>query len=384
MAMRRDRAVEFSQPVRHIALMLGALAAVAAVGWLLREPILAVVRSNPYLNGLIVAVFAIGVVACFAAVLRLTASVSWIEGFAADRAGHEFAAPPRLMASVSALLRERGARQALTSTSTRSILDSVATRLDEARDVLRYIGNLLIFLGLLGTFWGLSTTVPAVVDTIRSLAPDADGGASGVFDRLMTGLESQLGGMGTAFSSSLLGLAGSLTIGLLELFVGHAQNRFFRELEEWLSSITRISYGGEGGEGGLAATLVEQNAAQIEALTALAQGADGRRAAFDDRLAALTDSVSRLTGALSEREAATGDARVVALLETIAARLERPQAEGDGFDDLEVRSRLRSIDRHLMSLLEESAAGRQDAVAELRAELATLARAVAQLSQRGA
>jgi len=155
-------------------------------------------------------------------------------------------------------------------------------------------------------------------------------------------------------------------------------------LEEWLSSITRISYGGEGGESGLAATLVEQNAAQIEALTALAQGADGRRAAFDDRLAALTDSVSRLTGALSEREAAAGDGRVVALLETIAARLEKPQADGDGFDDLEVRSRLRSIDRHLMALLEESAAGRQDAVAELRAELATLARAVAQLSGRGA
>jgi len=382
MVMRRDRAAEFSQPVRHIVLMLGALAAVAAVGWLLREPILGVVRSSPYLNGLIFGVFVIGVVACFAAVLRLTASVSWIEGFAADRAGHEFAAPPRLMASVSALLRERGARLALSATSTRSILDSVATRLDEARDVLRYLGNLLIFLGLLGTFWGLSTTVPAVVDTIRSLAPDADGGASGVFDRLMTGLESQLGGMGTAFSSSLLGLAGSLVIGLLELFVGHAQNRFFRELEEWLSSITHISYGGEGGESGLAATLVEQNAAQIEALTALAQGADGRRAAFDDRLAALTDSVSRLTGALSEREAAAGDGRVVALLETIAARLEKPQADGDGFDDLEVRSRLRSIDRHLMALLEESAAGRQDAVAELRAELATLARAVAQLSQR--
>jgi len=382
MVMRRDRAVEFSQPVRHIVLMLGALAAVAAVGWLLREPILGVVRSSPYLNGLIFGVFVIGVVACFAAVLRLTASVSWIEGFAADRAGHEFAAPPRLMASVSALLRERGARLALSATSTRSILDSVATRLDEARDVLRYLGNLLIFLGLLGTFWGLSTTVPAVVDTIRSLAPDADGGASGVFDRLMTGLESQLGGMGTAFSSSLLGLAGSLVIGLLELFVGHAQNRFFRELEEWLSSITHISHGGEGGESGLAATLVEQNAAQIEALTALAQGADGRRAAFDDRLAALTDSVSRLTGALSEREAAAGDGRVVALLETIAARLEKPQADGDGFDDLEVRSRLRSIDRHLMALLEESAAGRQDAVAELRAELATLARAVAQLSQR--
>mgnify|MGYP007000383185 len=123
----------------------------------------------------------------------------------------------------------------------RSILDSVATRLDEARDITRYIINLLIFLGLLGTFYGLATTVPAVVETIRTLAPKEGQSAIEVFDKLMSGLENQLGGMGTAFASSLLGLAGSLVVGLLELFSGHGQNRFYMELEEWISSFTRVS-----------------------------------------------------------------------------------------------------------------------------------------------
>ena len=130
-------------------------------------------------------------------------------------------------------------------------------RIDESRDITRYIINLLIFLGLLGTFWGLSLTVPAVVDTIRSLAPqDGDTSDVSVFDNLMTGLESQLGGMGTAFASSLVGLAGSLVVGLLELFAGHGQNRFYRELEEWLSSITKIGLSGMDAEEGLTAANV--------------------------------------------------------------------------------------------------------------------------------
>jgi hypothetical protein len=236
MAMRRERAVEFSQPVRQIVFMLAVLAAVGVIGAFLYSQIEIVFRANVYLNGLILGVFLIGVVACFLSVIQLSASVSWIEGFAADRAGHEFVEPPRLMVSLSNLLRDSRARAALSTTSTRSILDSVATRLDETRDITRYLGSLLIFLGLLGTFWGLSNTVPAVVDTIRSLAPaEGDGGGAAVFDNLMAGLEDQLGGMGTAFASSLLGLAGSLVVGLLELFSGHGQNRFYRELEEWLS-----------------------------------------------------------------------------------------------------------------------------------------------------
>jgi hypothetical protein len=389
-ATQRDRAVNFSQPVRQLVVMLAVLGGVGAIGWFLYEPIQTVFEANIYLNGLIIFVFLVGVVACFFAVLRVSSAVSWIEGFAADRPGHEFATPPRLTASLAALLKGKGARASLNATSTRSILDSVATRLDEARDITRYIGNLLIFLGLLGTFWGLSTTVPAVVDTIRSLAPDDGGGGAAVFDRLMAGLEDQLGGMGTAFASSLLGLAGSLVIGLLELFAGHAQNRFFRELEDWLSSITRIGTGStEGGEESLAAALVAQNAEHIEALGAILDRGESRREAFENRVAQLTDSVSRLAGALQamqegQAQAAAQSRAQTEALERVAERLAQaaPGGGGDGVDDVEVRARLRSIDRHLLRLLEELAAGRQDTVAELRSDIHGLSRALVRLAEQ--
>ena len=236
---------KFSQPIRQILIMLMIVALAILLGFVLYPTVEPVFWANPYLNGFILGVFVLGVGACFMQVFTLISSVSWIEGFALDRPGHEFVRAPRLLAPLSALLRDTRARRALTSTSTRSILDSVAQRLDEARDITRYIVNLLIFLGLLGTFYGLATTVPAVVETIRSLAPDE--GSEGLinFDLLMEGLENQLGGMGTAFASSLLGLAGSLIVGMLELFAGHGQNRFYSELEEWLSSITRISLSSE-------------------------------------------------------------------------------------------------------------------------------------------
>jgi hypothetical protein len=399
MAMRREREVEFSQPVRQIVLMLVSLGAVGALGWMLYEPIRTVFEANIYLNGAIGAVFLIGVFACFRAVLQLISSVSYIEGFAANRPGHEYVEPPGLLASLAALLRDNRARSALSATSARTILDSVGTRLDERRDITRYLGSLLVFLGLLGTFWGLSNTVPAVVDTIRSLAPDpSDPSGTAVFDRLMTGLEAQLGGMGTAFASSLLGLAGSMVIGLLELFVGHAQNRFYRELEEWLSGITRIGLAdGEGGAGAMMAALVEQNAQQIETLGALLERNDDKGTGFENRVAALTDTVSRLASALDARaqsqtqglEARLPDPRLaerqVALLEAIAARLDRPTPapRTDDFDgDPEVRARIRNIDLQLLRLLEEMAVGRQDSVAELRAELNHLSRAIMTLAER--
>jgi hypothetical protein len=391
MAMRREREIEFSQPVRQILFMLAVLIAVGVIGWFLYEPIQTVFYANIYLNGLILGVFVIGVLACFRAVTQMISSVSWIEGFATNRPGHEFVEPPRLLTSLAALLRDSRARTSISATSARTILDSVGTRLDERRDVTRYLANLLIFLGLLGTFWGLSNTVPAVVETIRSLAPDQATGAGGVFERLMSGLEDQLGGMGTAFASSLLGLAGSLVIGLLELFAGHAQNRFYRELEEWLSGITRIGLAdGEGGTEGMMAVLVEQNAEQIETLGALLGRNDDRREGFETRIAALTDTVSRLAASLDrnqQQQSGTDSAhaeRQVALLEHIANRLDRSPVPGEdeSFEtDHELRARIRNIDLQLLRLLEEMAVGRQDAVAELRAELNGLSRAVMTLAE---
>ena len=364
---------EFAQPVRQILAMMIALAAVGAVSYFLYGPIRTVFVANVGLNALIGGVFIIGLLACFYQVYALVASVSWIEGFAIDRPGHEFVAPPRLLASLNALLRDQRARQALTSMSTRSILDSVSMRIDESRDITRYIINLLIFLGLLGTFWGLSLTVPEVVNTIRSLQPGEDGSIN--FDQLMQGLESQLEGMGTAFASSLLGLAGSLVVGLLELFASRAQNQFFQELEDWLASITRLSITGDSGDGNevsAAAALMEQNSAQIMELTSLVAQMYARSEELERKRELDPDEGSRQ----------------IAVLNRIAERLENATATGGGAGgegmDPETRDRIRNIDRQLLRMTEEVAAGRQDAVGELRAEIGGLTRALTQLAERAA
>lgn len=158
----------FSQPIRQIILMLAVVALVAVGAWVAFPTVAPVFLANPWLNGVIFGVFVVGVLACFFQVFQLMSSVGWIEGFAGGRPGADIAAPPRLLAPLANLLRSKGARSNLSASSTRSILESVANRLEEQRDITRYIVNLLIFLGLLGTFYGLATTVPAVVDTIRS------------------------------------------------------------------------------------------------------------------------------------------------------------------------------------------------------------------------
>jgi len=378
MLMDREQDPQFSQPFRQIVIMVILLILVLVGAFFAYPSISPIFLASPYLNGIILAVFIAGVLACFWQVFALITSVGWIEGFALDRPGHEFTAAPRLLASLAAMLRNEDARSQLTSTSTRSILDSVGTRLDEARDITRYIINLLIFLGLLGTFYGLATTVPAVVDTIRSLAPQEGQDSLEVFDNLMTGLEEQLGGMGTAFASSLLGLAGSLVVGLLELFAGHGQNRFYSELEEWLSSITKMSLftGEEGGArmssgGGLAQ-------GQVAQLTELAVRGESSRIETDAKVGRLTDAVMALAQQLNDRPAqggGIGDAavmeRVASSQERIAALLENQGEEG-GALDADSRMRLRNIDVQMLRILEEMAAGRQDSVTELRQEISAL------------
>lgn len=389
----------FSQPVRQILLMLVVVAVVGVGAWLAFPTVAPVFLANPWLNGVIFGVFVMGVLACFFQVFQMMSSVGWIEGFAGGRPGADIAAPPRLLAPLANLLRSKGARSNLSATSTRSILESVASRLEEARDITRYIVNLLIFLGLLGTFYGLATTVPAVVDTIRSLAPQEGEQGLAVFDRLMSGLEAQLGGMGTAFSSSLLGLAGSLVVGLLELFAGHAQNRFYEELENWLSSITRLGLAGGEGEGtemGLVATILDQMAEQVEVMKALMTQADMSWASLDERLGALAVAFEGLAArAENERSAVPvleriadtqerlldSQGRVVDGQNRIVAALAAVESVGEGPDgyDSESRMRLRSIDTQLLRVLEEVSVGRQESLAELRADLSLLTRAVRQL-----
>lgn len=367
---------QFTQPLRQIMSMLVALGLVGSGAYFAFGTIYAIFLSNPYLNGLILAVFVLGVLSCFTQVVQLMSSVRWIEGFARAR---EMAQAPSLLAPLATLMRARGQRMHISSTSSRSILDSVASRIDEDREITRYIGSTLIFLGLLGTFYGLATTVPALVDTIRSLTPEEGETGAHIFERLQAGLESQLGGMGTAFSSSLLGLAGSLVVGLLELFAGHGQNRFYRELEEWLSTITRLGFasGDEGGseDSGAIAQIADHMSEQMESLALMFTQSDVSRAQVDERIGQLADAVGKLTKRIQDDPTHYALVRVADGQEKLLAKLNEGDTEGSGMD-AESRMRLRSIDVQMLKILEELSAGRQESMAELRADIAGLTRAL--------
>ena len=211
------------------------LAITAFMAAILYRQISKAFSANPGLNGLILGVMLIGILLAIYQVIRLFREVSWVNAYragAADASSRE----PVLLAPMKALVGRQKA-SALSTSTMRSILDSIATRLDESRDILRYLTGLLVFLGLLGTFWGLLQTISSISDTIAALDPQG-GDANSMLDSLKTGLSAPLAGMSTAFSSSLLGLSGSLVLGFLDLQAGRAQNRFYTELENWLSSVT--------------------------------------------------------------------------------------------------------------------------------------------------
>ena len=192
--------------------------------------------NNPGLNGLIVGVLLVGIAMAIRNVAGIIPEVKWVNSFRRHETRFE-QPPPRLLAPMASLLKDHAESLALTTSTWRSILDSIATRLDENREILRYLAGLLVFLGLLGTFWGLVTTVSSVGATIQALSVGS-GDTGIIFEDLKTGLAAPLSGMGIAFSSSLFGLSGSLVLGFLDLQAGQAQSRFYTELEDWLSTIT--------------------------------------------------------------------------------------------------------------------------------------------------
>jgi hypothetical protein len=231
---------KLASPQIYLLRMLVFLVIAGFIGAILFPQVYTAFMSNPGLNGLIVGVLAIGILMAIRQVFRLFREVSWVNDFRLADPGLEVSRPPVLLAPMAALLRDRVGRMAISAGTMRSILDSIAMRLDESREMARYMTGLLVFLGLLGTFWGLLQTVSSVAGTIQSL--NIGSGDTGViFEDLKAGLQAPLGGMGTAFSSSLFGLAGSLILGFLDLQAGQAQNRFYNDLEDWLSSVTEIT-----------------------------------------------------------------------------------------------------------------------------------------------
>jgi hypothetical protein len=238
---------KLSSPRIFLVRMLVFLVLCALVAVVLYKQIILAFFANPGLNALIGAVLLIGIILTFRQVIRLYPEVRWVNSFRIADPGLALARHPKLLAPMAAILgRERSGRMSITQQTMRHLLDSIATRLDEARDISRYMTGLLVFLGLLGTFWGLIETVGSVGKVIDGLKVGGD--ASALFDTLKEGLAAPLGGMGISFSSSLFGLAGSLILGFLDLQSSQAQNRFYTDLEDWLASTVR-EYASEGGGG---------------------------------------------------------------------------------------------------------------------------------------
>ncbi|MDR3421922.1 MAG: flagellar motor protein MotA [Xanthobacteraceae bacterium] len=235
MADTLDQA-KLSSPRIFLIRMLVFLILCGLIAFVLQHQILNAFMANPWLNGLIVGVLLIGIVLSFHRVIRLFPEVSWVNSFrGADPAAQPPARAPTLLAPMASILGgERAGRVAISAQTMRAFLDSLASRLDEARDISRYLTGLLVFLGLLGTFWGLIETVGSVGNIINNLSVGGD--ADTVFNTLKEGLAAPLGGMGISFSSSLFGLAGSLVLGFLDLQTSQAQNRFYNNLEDWLAT----------------------------------------------------------------------------------------------------------------------------------------------------
>jgi hypothetical protein len=237
MARDADLYVKVSSPRIYLVRMLVFLVLVALLGVLLYRQIWSAFLANPTLNGIIIGALFVGIVMAIRQVLRLFPEVRWVNGFRLADPGLTVNRPPVLLAPMAAILGDRIGRMAISQATMRGILDSIGTRLDESRDVARYLTGLLVFLGLLGTFWGLLETVGSIGRVIQTLQVGADAGR--IFEDLKSGLAAPLGGMGIAFSSSLFGLAGSLILGFLDLQAGQAQNRFYTDLEDWLSTTVR-------------------------------------------------------------------------------------------------------------------------------------------------
>jgi hypothetical protein len=232
--------VTLDQPRVHLVHMVVFTLVVAVLVAVLFPNMRLAFMSNPGLNGLIVVTLLLGMAYAFRMVWRLFPEVNWVNNF---RLGEVNDAPlPMLLGPMATILADASRRTVLSPQTMRSILDSLASRLDEARDLLRYLVGLLIFLGLLGTFWGLLETVTSVGDAIRNLDVSSAQSAS-VFEELKNGLQRPLAGMGLSFSSSLFGLAGSLILGFMDLKAAQAQNRFYHNLEDWLSTITDVRAG---------------------------------------------------------------------------------------------------------------------------------------------
>ncbi len=374
-----------SRPRRFLVRMILFLVAVLVVLAVLFPQLQGAFLANVPLNGLILGVLLLGIMYNFRQVTMLNPEVAWIESFRYNQPTLSQPKAPKLLAPMATMLGERKDRLSLSALSMRSLLDGIQSRLDESRDISRYIIGLLIFLGLLGTFWGLLDTVASIRGVISSLSI-GDGDVNTVFKDLKTGLNAPLSGMGTAFSSSLFGLGGSLVLGFLDLQGGQAQNHFFTQLEDWLSSLTRLSSGilpgdGEQGVPAYVQALLEQTAESLESLqVTLARGEEGRISSSTS-MVVLVEKLGTLTDHMrTEQALMTQLVESQTELKNILARLaDRVGHSAAGMDEA-TRTHIRNLDVYVARLLEELSAGRNDIIHQVRSEIKLLARTIAAIA----
>jgi hypothetical protein len=378
-----------SNPNRVLIWMSLFLFAVLSVAALLFEPLQRAFMANQVFNGMILLVLLVGVVVNFRQVMVLNIDATWIDTYTSEGERAAALLEPRLLGPLAKMLSRRNRKGFLMSAMTmRSVLDGVRVRLDESRDISRYLAGLLVFLGLLGTFWGLLDTIAGVVEVIGGLAPgqvqDPEASAVAVaFSALLAGLEGPLDGMGTAFSSSLFGLAGSLVVGFLDLQAGHAQNRFFNDMEDWLSELTHLPSGTIGAESerGLPSyleALLEQTAENLDQLQRMLTQREEERASELAKQMELNERIAELTGQMNEGQRLIERvARSNADLQPVLVKLSDTLAREDWGSDEAMRGHLRSLDLAANRLLGEVTSGRQKLMDELRKELRLVAQTIA-------
>ena len=389
-----------SNPHRFLVRMIFFLIAVFGAAGAVYQPLMTAFMANAPLNGLIVGVFVLGLAYNFRQVIKLGPEVAWIEAF---RESHSLGAQrphiasstekpkapksepsARLLAPLAAMVAGRQEIK-LSAMALRSVLDGIASRLDEARDISRYTIGLLVFLGLLGTFWGLLDTLGAIRDVIANIQIGSSDNIASMFNELKRGLEAPLSGMGTAFSSSLFGLAGSLVLGFLDLTTGQAQNRFYTELEDWLASLAKLSGGTLSTDGdqtvpAYVEALLEQTAESLENLQRTMARGEETRIHTSEALTQLSDKMSTITDFMATEQVimkklAETHMELKPALERIAGGTSI--AGGGGEMDDATRAHIRNIDLAVSRMLEESRTGREELVSQVRSEIKLLARTVA-------
>jgi hypothetical protein len=374
-----------TRPSGYLIRMLVFLVLVAGVAAVLSPVLITAFDNNPVLNGLILFILLLGILWNLNQVLRLRPEVTWLETYQTSRSRLAALPSPKLLAPMASMLslrdtRDNGRHFTLSAGAMRSLLDGLASRLDESRELSRYMTGLLIFLGLLGTFWGLLKTVTSVADVIGGMSM-GNGDMNLMFEQLKSGLARPLAGMGTAFSASMYGLAGALVLGFLDLTAGQAQNRFFNELEEWLAGLTRLSSGvlaeGEGSVPVYVQALLEQTAENMESLQRVVTHDDENRQQINQAVITLNERLSMLADTMRATQHLM--LRIGESQTTLGPALQR-LAEQQGGDEA-TRTYLRNIEGHLQRLLAETEQGRSRATADLRNDLRLLTRTVAALAE---